>query len=92
MSSWGRGSPRFGGVMRDVFGGLFLVVGMLGMFAVWIFTTFVFFASGQMLLGFISLVVPPADIVLPFLISPILGFAGLGAMGVAFAGAAMRRD
>lgn len=78
--------------MRDVLGGLFLIVGMLGMFAVWIAATYVFFASGQMLLGLISLVVPPADIVLPFLISPTLGLAGLGAMGVAFAGAAMRRD
>jgi hypothetical protein len=78
--------------MGNVIGGLFLGIGMLGMFAVWIYTTVVFFASGQTLLALISLVVPPADIVLPFLITPMLGFAGLGAMSLAFAGSAMRRD
>lgn len=78
--------------MGNVLGGLLLGIGMLGMFAVWVFTTVVFFGSGQTLLGLISLVVPPADIVLPFLISPLLGFFGIGSMMVAFAGAAMRRD
>lgn len=78
--------------MCRVIGWLFLGTGMLGMFAVWIFTTVKFFASGETVLGVISLVVPPADIVLPFLISPVLGLAGLAAMGLALAGAAMQND
>lgn len=78
--------------MGNLLGGVFVGIGMLGMLAVWVFTTVMFFASGETLLGVISLVVPPADIILPFLISPMLGLVGLGALGLAFAGAAMRRD
>jgi hypothetical protein len=76
----------------NVIGGLLVAIGMLGMFGIWIYTSVVFFASGETVLGLISLLVPPADIVLPFLISPALGFAGIGAMVLAFAGFALRRD
>lgn len=73
--------------------GTFLMgVGILGMFGVWIYTTFVFFATGQMFFALLSLVVPPADIVLPFLISPELGSLGLGAMAVAFVGSMLTKD
>ena len=78
--------------MRHTIAALLLGLGMIGMFAIWITTTVLLFGSGQMLLGLISLVVPPADLVLPFLISPTLGFAGIGAMLIAFGGAALRND
>ena len=78
--------------MRNVFGGLLMAVGMITMTVIWIYTTVLFFGSGQMLLGLISLVVPPADLVLPFLISPMLGIMGIAGTLVAFAGAAIRSD
>lgn len=78
--------------MGNVIGGLMVALGMMGMFVIWIYTSVVFFASGETVLGLISLLVPPADIVLPFLISPSLGFAGIGAMVLAFAGFGLRRD
>lgn len=78
--------------MVNVFGGLFIAVGMIVMAGIWIYTTAAFFAAGDSGLGFISLVVPPAAIVLPFVISPMLGFVGIAAMAMAFGGFAMRRD
>lgn len=78
--------------MRNVLGGLLMGVGMITMFVIWIYTTVLFIGSGQMLLGLISLVVPPADLVLPFLISPMLGIIGIGGTLVAFAGAALRSE
>ena len=78
--------------MRNGIGGLLMGLGVIAMFAIWIYTTVVFFGTGQTLLAVISLVIPPADIVLPFLISPMLGFIGLGAMAVAFAGSAIGSD
>ena len=73
-------------------GGLLLGLGVVGMFGIWIYTTVVLFALGETTLAVISLVIPPADIVLPFLVSPMLGFLGLGFLGVAFAGAALSKD
>ena len=78
--------------MRNAIGGLLFGLGLIAMFAIWIYTTVVFFATGQTFLAIISLVIPPADIVLPFLISPALGVAGILGMGVAFAGSAMRQN
>ena len=78
--------------MRNVIGGFLIAIGMIGMFGIWIFTSAVFFSSGQTTLGLISVLVPPADIVLPFVISPMLGFTGIGAMVLAFAGFALRSD
>ena len=78
--------------MRSVVSGILLALGMLGMLAIWLFTTYVFFATGQTFLAMVSLLIPPADLVLPFLISPQLGFVGLGSTLVAFVGSAMRPD
>lgn len=78
--------------MRSVVSGILLAVGMLGMLAIWLFTTYVFFATGQTFLAMVSLLIPPADLVLPFLISPQLGFIGLGSTLVAFTGSALRPD
>lgn len=78
--------------MRSITSGILLAIGVLGMLAIWLFTTYVFFATGQTFLAMVSLLIPPADLVLPFLISPQLGFAGLGSLLVAFAGSALRPD
>jgi hypothetical protein len=76
----------------NVIGGLMVAVGMIVMFGIWIYTTVVFFSVGDTGLGVISLVIPPAAIVLPFLISPMLGIIGIVATVVAFAGFALRND
>lgn len=78
--------------MRNVISGLLLAIGMIGMFAIWLFTTYVFFATGQTFLAMVSLLIPPADLVLPFLNSPQLGFIGLGSTLVAFVGSALRPE
>jgi hypothetical protein len=78
--------------MRNVIGAVLMGVGFLAMFAVWIYTTVIFFATGETLFGLLSLFVPPADLVLPFLISVPLGLIGIGGTLVAFLGAALRQD
>jgi len=78
--------------MRAALGVIMIVVGMVAMFGIWIFTTYYFFATGEILFGLLSLFVPPADLVLPFLISPQLGFLGIGGTVVAFAGFAVKGD
>jgi len=78
--------------MRSIASGILLAIGVLGMLAIWLFTTYAFFATGQTFLAMVSLLIPPADLVLPFLISPQLGFIGLGSTLVAFAGSALRPD
>lgn len=78
--------------MRHALSVILLGAGMLGMLAIWIITSVTFFSSGQTVLGLIALVVPPADLVLPFVISPLLGLLGIGSTLVAFAGSALRRD
>ena len=75
-----------------VMGAVIMWIGVLAMFGVWLFTTYVFFATGEIVLALISLLIPPADLVLPFLISPTLGFIGLGSVAVAFVGSALSRD
>ncbi len=67
-------------------------LGMIAMAAIWLYSTWWFFADGQTALGVISLVIPPADLVLPFLINPLLGVIGLGSLVMAFAGSAIHSD
>lgn len=69
-----------------------MAVGILVMFVVWMVTTYLFFATGETVLALIALLIPPADLVLPFLISPALGAAGIGGTVVAFIGAAVKGD
>lgn len=78
--------------VRSGIGALLFGLGIIVMLGIWLYTTYVFFATGQTLLAIISLVIPPADIVLPFLISPALGLLGLAGMAVAFVGAALKSD
>lgn len=69
-----------------------MAVGIVVMFVVWMVTAYLFFASGETVLALIALLVPPADLVLPFLISPVLGAVGIGGTVVAFIGAAVKGD
>lgn len=78
--------------MRAVISVVLIAIGFISMFGVWLFTTFVFFATGQTGLALISLVIPPSDLVLPFLISWQLGAIGIGGMVVAIAGFALQKD
>lgn len=78
--------------MRGVLGVLMIAVGFVAMFGVWVFTTYYFFATGETFFALLSLFVPPADLVLPFLVSPQLGFIGIGGTVLAFAGFAVKGD
>lgn len=73
-------------------GGLIFGAGFIGGGIVWLYTTYVFFATDQTGLALISLIVPPAGLVLPFLISVPLGIAGLASIAVMVAGGALMKD
>jgi hypothetical protein len=67
-------------------------IGFIGGGIIWLYTTYLFFATGQTALALISLIVPPAGLVLPFLISLQLGIAGLVSIAVMIGGAALSKD
>lgn len=71
--------------MRLVGRGL-MGVGFIVGAVVWIMTSVLLFADGKTLLGVLALLVPPADLVLPWLISPALGIASLAALAVLLLG------
>lgn len=73
-------------------GAFILGVGLIGGGLVWLFSTYVFFATDQVALALISLFVPPAGLVLPFLISVPLGIAGVTSIAIMFTGAAVMRE
>jgi hypothetical protein len=78
--------------MRGALGGLMIAVGFAAVMGLWIYTTYYFFVTGQIFFALLSLLVPPADLVLPFLIAPVLGFVGIGGTVLAFAGFAVKGD
>lgn len=78
--------------VANAFGKILFGAGLVIMFVVWVATTVAFFSRGDTVLGLIALVVPPADLVLPFLISPLWGIGAIGGLVIAFAGSAMQRD
>jgi len=69
-----------------------VAVGFIAMLGIWLFTSYWFFATGQTFLGLLALLVPPADLVLPFLISWQLGAIGIGGTVLAFAGFAVKGE
>jgi hypothetical protein len=73
-------------------GAFIFAIGFIGGGIIWLYTTYVFFATGQTALALISLIVPPAGLVLPFLISLQLGIAGLVSIAVMIGGAALSKD
>ncbi len=70
-------------------GKILMGLGVVGGVVVWLLTCIAFFSNGDTVLGLIALLVPPADIVLPFLISPQLGLIGLGSIALFWIGGAM---
>lgn len=52
----------------------------------YLFTAFVFFSRGDTLLGFIQLVIIPAELVLPWVAHPMLGVISLISLGLMIAG------
>jgi hypothetical protein len=73
-------------------GSILLGVGFIGSLYVWVGTCFYFFNNGDTVLGLIALMVPPADLVLPFFISPQFGFLGLVSVALCLIGLAIKKD
>ena len=73
-------------------GSLLIGIGSVAGVGVWLITCITFFSNGDTFLGLIALVVPPADIVLPFLISPQLGLLGLGSVVLFWLGFSMKKN
>lgn len=61
-----------------LFGATLSALGILGAICSYFGTTYVFFSTDRNFLGTLALFVPPADLVLSFVASPILGVAGVG--------------
>jgi hypothetical protein len=72
-----------------VIGGLLLAVGVVGGGVTWALTTIGLFAGGHGGLALLAMFVPPADLLLAWMVAPVLGAAGLGAVVVFLAGAAL---
>lgn len=73
-------------------GTLIFGIGALASGAVWIMTTVIFFQTGNTFFALLSMFVPPADVVLPFLISWQLGVAGIASTAVMMLGAALQSE
>lgn len=73
-------------VLKSI-GGLFLGVGFVVGGITWVATTATFFSDGNNFLGLVSLLVPPSEVVLPWVVSPTLGFASLMSTGCLIVGA-----
>lgn len=58
----------------------------------YLLTAFVFFSQGDILLGLIQLVVPPAELVLPWVAHPTLGIVSLVSLGMMIMGARIDSD
>ena len=63
--------------------GLGYVIGGLN----YLLTALVFFANGDTALGLIQLVIPPAELILPWLAAPVLGLVSLASLGLLIVGA-----
>jgi hypothetical protein len=73
-------------------GSLLIGIGSIAGIGVWLLTCLTFFSNGDTFLGLIALLVPPADLVLPFLISPQLGLLGLGSVVLSWLGFLMKKN
>ncbi len=76
----------------SAFGKFLYVLGIFGGGLIWLGTTAAFFARGDILLALLSLFFPPADLILPFFISPLLGIAALGSVACLFLGSVLAED
>lgn len=51
-----------------------------------------FFSNGQTLLGIVQLVIPPAELVLPWIASPMLGLVSLVSIALIVGGAVLSKE
>lgn len=58
----------------------------------YLLTAFVFFSRGDNLLGFIQLVVPPAELVLPWVADTTLGVISLASFALILLGASLTEE
>ena len=72
--------------MAKLVGGTLIGLGLLAGGAIWIATTVHFFGEGNNFLGLVSLLVPPSEIVLPWLVSREFGIASLVSTGLLILG------
>jgi hypothetical protein len=72
-----------------VVGGLLLAVGVVGGLTTWALTTIGLFAGGHGGLALVAMFVPPADLLLAWIVAPLLGVAGLAACVVFLVGAVL---
>ena len=72
--------------MRQDMGGTMIVAGWVLGGLNYLITSLVFFSRGDTLLGLIQLVVPPAELVLPWVAHPTLGVVSLVSLGLVIAG------
>lgn len=55
----------------------------------YLLTAFAFFSQGDALLGLIQLIVPPSELVLPWIVSPMLGVVSLVSLGLILIGGSL---
>ncbi len=72
--------------MKQGMGGTMIVAGYVLGGLNYLITSLVFFSRGDTLLGLIQLVIPPAELVLPWVAHPTLGVISLVSLGLIIAG------
>jgi hypothetical protein len=70
-------------------GGTLTAIGLLVGGLMWVLTTAHFFATGNGFLGVVSLLLPPSEVVLPWLVSPNWGLVSLASIVMLMVGAGM---
>ena len=78
--------------MKEGIGGSMMIAGLIIGGLNYLLTSFVFFSRSDTLLGLIQLVVPPAELVLPWVAHPTLGIVSLVSLGLMIAGSNVAGD
>jgi hypothetical protein len=78
--------------MKQGMGGTMIVAGYVLGGLNYLITSLVFISRGDTLLGLIQLVVPPAELVLPWVAHPTLGVVSLVSLGLVIAGSNIADD
>jgi hypothetical protein len=79
-------TTRRGAPMKQGMGGTMIIAGYVLGGLNYLITSLVFFSRGDTLLGLIQLVIPPAELVLPWVAHPTLGVISLVSLGLIIAG------
>jgi hypothetical protein len=78
--------------MKQGLGATMLLAGVVIGGLNYLLTAFVFFSRGDTVLGFIQLVVIPAELVLPWVAHPMLGVVSLTSLGLMILGSRLTDD